>query len=104
LRQGRFDSATGLTDYEPRARPAPPGAGPRHFVLHPGLPFINLLKRTRRRHRRARLRCGASQLRALQTVRALPPGFAHPEPWAADIHLTPDGRFLFAVGSSRELG
>jgi len=41
---------------------------------------------------------------ALQTVRALPPGFAHPEPWAADIHLTPDGRFLFAVGSSRELG
>ena len=26
----------------------------------------------------------------------LPAGFTRGEPWAADLHLTPDGRFLFA--------
>ena len=26
----------------------------------------------------------------------LPAGFAGGKPWAADIHLTPDGRFLYA--------
>ncbi len=33
---------------------------------------------------------------ARQVVSALPPGFAGGAPWAADLHLTPDGRFLYA--------
>ena len=33
-------------------------------------------------------------LAPVQTVATLPPGFSG-EPWAADIHLTPDGRFLY---------
>jgi 6-phosphogluconolactonase len=31
----------------------------------------------------------------VQTVSSLPPGFVG-TPWAADLHLTPDGRFLYS--------
>jgi 6-phosphogluconolactonase len=34
-------------------------------------------------------------LSELQTASALPPGFDG-QPWAADIRVTPDGRFLYA--------
>ena len=34
-------------------------------------------------------------LAPLQTIGSLPPGFSG-APWAADLHLTPDGRFLYS--------
>ena len=34
-------------------------------------------------------------MRELQRTTTLPPGFAD-KPWAADLHLTPDGKYLYA--------
>ena len=73
-----------------------PEAGPRHFAFHPSAPFVYLLNELDARHRRARVRRAAAAAARVQTVSALPPGFAGGAPWAADIHLTPDGRFLYA--------
>jgi 6-phosphogluconolactonase len=38
---------------------------------------------------------GRGTLARTQTISALPPGFSGP-PAAADLHITPDGRFLYA--------
>ena len=70
-------------------------SGPRHFVWDP-VPAHRLpAQRARRLARRARLRRRARQMREVQARPPLPPGFAG-KPWAADLHLTPDGRFLYA--------
>ena len=39
---------------------------------------------------------GRGTLRGVAFAPMLPPGFAGGAPWAADLHLTPDGRFLYA--------
>ncbi len=36
------------------------------------------------------------RVKPVQTVSILPPGFGAQTPWGADLHLTPDGRFLYA--------
>ena len=95
----RFDAASGRLDAnEPAAWQARAGAGPRHFVFHPTLALVYLLHELDASidtlafdHERGILTgVGAA------TLSALPPGFAAGAPWAADLHLTPDGRFLFA--------
>ena len=92
-----FDAASGrLAEHAPRAWPARPGAGPRHFVFHPTLPFVYLLNELDAGIDVLAFDAARGRLASVQTVSALPPGFAHPHPWAADIHLTPDGRFLYA--------
>ena len=35
-------------------------------------------------------------VKPVQTVSIVPPGFSGDKPWGADVHLTPDGRFLYA--------
>ena len=98
VRQMRFDAATGrLEDNAVPAWRARPGAGPRHFVFHPTDPFVFLLNEldaTDRRPRdRPRDRHAARRLGRRTRCRA---DFAGGAPWAADLHLTPDGRFLYA--------
>lgn len=70
------------------------GAGPRHLALHPGKPWIyvvnelsssvSLVKRDE---------TGAYEI--VQTLSTLPGDFAG-ENTCADIHLSPDGKFLYA--------
>ena len=91
----RFDAATGLL--EPAIPPAVhtrPGAGPRHFFFHPNNLFFYLLNEhdgsLNAYHRD--LRTGA--LTEIQSVSAVPPGFSG-KPSAADLHITPDGRFIY---------
>lgn len=98
MRQMRFDAATGrLESNDPSAWRARPGAGPRHFVFHPTLALVYLLNELDASidvldlDRERGVLSGARQV-----VSALPPGFAGGAPWAADLHLTPDGRFLYA--------
>ena len=96
VRQWRFDAGSGrLDDNASPAWQARPGAGPRHFAFHPSGPWMYLLNELDAGI--DVLRCDAADgaLASLQTVSALPPGTIG-EPWAADIHLTPDGRFLYA--------
>ncbi len=76
------------------AAPTHPGAGPRHLVFAPGGAFaysLNELDATIDAWRV--VPDGALQL--LQTVETLPAGTTG-QIAAADIHLTPDGRYLYA--------
>ena len=97
VRQMLFDAATGhLSDNTPPAWHARPGAGPRHFVFHPRLPFVYLLNELDATVDALAFDAAAGTLRAVAVAPALPRGFAGGAPWAADLHLTPDGRFLYA--------
>ncbi len=95
LHRFRFDAATGhLSDGEPAARVAP-GSGPRHFVYHPEGHLLFLLNELSGTVDVFGIGSADGTLQPLQTISALPEGFTG-KPWAADLHLTPDGRFLFA--------
>jgi 6-phosphogluconolactonase len=90
----RFDAATGeLAGGAPAAR-VEAGSGPRHFVYHPTGRFLFLLNELT-----ATVDVFApgadGTLHPLQTVSALPEGFAG-KPWAADLRITPDGGLIFA--------
>ena len=97
--QWRFDADTGvLTRNTPAQASARADASPRHlvfdaraagsarcaYVLNELDGHIDVFAFDAER----------GTLEVVQTVGALPPGFSG-EPWAADIHLTPDGRFLY---------
>lgn len=71
-----------------------PGAGPRHLTFHPGGKYayvINELHATVTAYAQDR---AAGNLRELQTVSTMPEGFTGANT-SADIHVSPDGRFLY---------
>jgi 6-phosphogluconolactonase len=93
--QFRFDEASGdVTPNEPPLVKTETGAGPRHFVFHPGQPFVFCLNELNGSVTSYRLE-ETGTLTPMASVSVLPAGFAG-IPWAADIHLSPDGRFLYA--------
>ena len=73
-----------------------PGAGPRHFIFHPRLPFVYLLNELDASVDVLSFDAGRGLLATVQTLSALPSGARVDKPWAADLHLRPDGRFLYA--------
>lgn len=94
--QQRFDSATGkIMPNSPAEIGTAPGAGPRHFVFHPNRRWVYLLNELNATVNTYAFDGTSGLLHALQTVSALPPG-AQAKPSAADIHATPDGKFLYA--------
>ena len=94
--QQRFDATNGrLTPNAPAAVRVRKGAGPRHLVFHPGAPFVYLLNELDASIDVFAFNADDGTLTPLQTVNAMPEGVAG-APWAADIHLTPDGRFLYS--------
>ncbi|HEY2189486.1 MAG TPA: lactonase family protein [Caldimonas sp.] len=98
IRQLRFDAASGrLDDNEPPTWRARPGAGPRHFAFHPHGPFTFLLNELDATLDVLAFDCERGTLSSTGAVAPLlPAGFDGGAPWAADLHLTPDGRFLYA--------
>ena len=70
------------------------GAGPRHFAFHPGGRFVYLLNELDATVDALERRSDAPRFGHVQTIDTMPPGVAG-KPWAADIHFTPDGRFLY---------
>ena len=95
--QQKFDAKTGqLTPNNPPTIAVKAKAGPRHIIFSPDKRFVYLLneldasiyvfpwdKKT-----------GTLQ-KEVQVATSLPGGF-NGKPWAADIHITPDGRHLYA--------
>ena len=69
-------------------------ASPRHFAFHPAAPFVYLLNEIDARIDVLSFDAERGLLGAVQGIDTLPPAFSG-EPWAADIHITPDGRFLY---------
>ncbi|WP_127958711.1 6-phosphogluconolactonase [Serratia microhaemolytica] len=98
-----FDfSADGqLIPHQPAALQVAAGAGPRHMVFHPNQRFaycVNELNGT------VDLFCRDDQghYQHQQSVNMMPADFSG-TCWAADIHLTPDGRFLYTSDRTTSL-
>jgi 6-phosphogluconolactonase len=102
----RFDAATGtLTPNDPAAIKVAEKNGPRHFVFHPNGRFIYLVNELSAAILVFSYDAGRGTWQQIAQASAFPEGFGGKDaagkessgkPWAADIHLTPDGRFLYA--------
>lgn len=98
--QFRFDAASGaVTPNRPPLFAARAGSGPRHLAWHPNGRFVYLLGELDACVDVLAFDAERGTLAALQTVPTLPPGFGA-KPWAADLHITPDGRFLYTCERS----
>jgi 6-phosphogluconolactonase len=99
VNQFRFDATTGML-----APNAPPSvrvkekAGPRHFAFHPNGKIVYVLGELDASVYVLDYDAGSGQLTEKQAISARPPDFQG-KPAAADLHITPDGRFLY--GSER---
>jgi 6-phosphogluconolactonase len=96
-----FNAATGeLTLNDPPANKAPEKSGPRHFVFHPTGKFVYLIHELNGDVAAFAYDAKSGAWNEVQRTTALPADFngkdSSKKPWAADIHVTPDGRFLYA--------
>lgn len=96
LRYG-FDDRTGrLSPYELPAMRTRTGSGPRHFVFDAKERFAYVVNQEAGTvDVFGASSDGSGSFDSIQTVDITKPGFSG-APEAADIHLTPDGRFLYA--------
>jgi 6-phosphogluconolactonase len=69
------------------------GSGPRHFDLHPNGKWAYLIQEMAGTITAFNFRNGS--LRSFQTISSLPAGFSKSFS-SADIHVSPDGKFLYA--------
>ena len=100
LMEWKFDPASGtLSPNGPGEVHTKPGAGPRHLALHPSRRFLYLITETTDTIGAYAVEPETGTLTELQFVDALPSDFKE-QPGAADLHVTPDGRFLY--GSERK--
>ncbi|MGH7062007.1 MAG: lactonase family protein, partial [Stellaceae bacterium] len=94
--QLRFDAASGtVAPNDPATVSTKANAGPRHLALHPSGRFLYLLNETDATLGAYAVDAAAGTLAELQTVPTLPRDFAG-KPSAADLHVTPDGHFIYA--------
>ncbi|MBN3724733.1 lactonase family protein [Burkholderia sp. Ac-20379] len=92
-----FDAGTGELTLDPKpAYALPPKSGPRHFRFSPDQRFIYLIDELDGKLHVLAFDREHDRVKPVQTVSIVPPGFGNATPWGADLHLTPDGRFLYA--------
>ena len=92
----KFDSAKGsLTPNDPPFAKAPPGAGPRHFALHPKGKFGYVINEMGATVSVFRYDAATGVLHPLQTIATLPEGFTGAKE-SAEIEVHPSGKFLYA--------
>ena len=100
--QFTFDAGTGhLT---PNAVPevvAEAGQGPRHYCYHPTLDTVYFDNEQESSVTAYRLDPDRGTLSPLQTLSTLPDGFTG-ENTCAQIHMTPDGRYLYAANRGHD--
>jgi 6-phosphogluconolactonase len=91
-----FDPKTGrLAAHDPALQAVAAKSGPRHFVWDKAQHFVYLLGELDASLAVYAWDGAQGTMHEVQRTTTLPPGFAG-KPWAADLHLTPDGRFLYA--------
>jgi 6-phosphogluconolactonase len=108
--QFRFDEKSGrLSASAPPVLQLKAGTGPRHLVASPDNRFVYLLNELTATVTTLALENGL--LKEISSAAALPPdsrlgpGMPRPQPgrdvsndiWASDIHVTPNGKFLYAA-------
>ena len=92
----KFDSKTGaLTPNDSPVMKTPQKSGPRHFVFHPNHKFVYLIHELNGDIAAYAYDAHKGSWHEIQRTTALPDGFGG-KPWAADIHLSPNGKFLYA--------
>jgi 6-phosphogluconolactonase len=95
----RFDGATGkLTPTAQGSVQSRPGAGPRHVAFHPKLPIVWVLNELNSTMATYRFDPESGSLKPLQVITTLPTDFTG-NSTAAEIAVSPDGRFVY--GSNR---
>jgi len=97
--QFRFDPATGrATPNVPGSTAARAGAGPRHFTFHPSQRFAYCTNELDASVTGYRYDATMGSLALIGTETLLPPDFRATGPFAAaDVHVTPNGRYLYAT-------
>jgi len=96
VNQFTFDAATGkLAPTTSPAAEVKAKTGPRHFVYHPGGKIVYVVGELDGAVYVFDYHAATGDLTQKQSVSALPPGFEG-KPSAADLHITPDGKFLYA--------
>lgn len=71
-----------------------PGAGPRHMAFHPNLPIVYLTNELDSSVTACYWDRSTGTLEASQTLSTLPANFSE-ENTVADIHITPDGKWMY---------
>jgi 6-phosphogluconolactonase len=91
----RFDARNGkLLPAEPPWMQVKPGMGPRHLAFHPSGKYVFVLNELSSTVTAFARDSEKGSLKELQTLTALPSDFTGPNT-GADIHVSPDGRFLY---------
>lgn len=83
-----------LVPANPGFAPFPPGSGPRHLVFHPNGKWVYVIHELDGKITSFHYDNG--KLTPFQAVSILPENFKG-KPWAADLHISPDGKFLYAT-------
>ncbi|AHG21654.1 6-phosphogluconolactonase [Chania multitudinisentens RB-25] len=83
-----------LTPHAQDAVSTATGAGPRHMAFHPNHPFAYCVNELDGTVDVFAIRENGGKYTLVQTLDAMPADFTGTR-WAADIHLTPNGRFLY---------
>jgi len=96
VNQFALDAATGtLTPATPPSVRVKDKAGPRHLAFHPNGKIVYVVGELDATVYVFDYDAGTGQLKEKQAASALPPDFQG-KPSAADLHVTPDGKFLYA--------
>lgn len=82
-----------LSQAIPPFAPLKPGSGPRHLSFHPTKKFVYIIQELTAEV--TAFSYDDAKLTSFQTVSLLPSGFKG-DVGAADIHISPDGKFLYA--------
>jgi 6-phosphogluconolactonase len=91
-----FDPADGVLRNETVAFATPAKSGPRFFRFSPDHRFVYLIDELDAKIHVLAFDAAQGEAHEIQTVSALSPTFGAKVPWASDLHLTPNGRYLYA--------
>jgi 6-phosphogluconolactonase len=100
IQRFNFDATAGTLSANSQDVTTPDSTGPRHLEFHPALHVVYVVNEFGRSVTAYRIDTSNGTLTAFQTLSLVPPNVAKPKApnkGGADIHLTPDNRFLYAT-------
>ncbi len=102
IHQFKWNAAQGILTYnKPKKITTPKGEGPRHFTFHPSLPVVYFINEIGSSVSVATLDQSKGTLKLVQNLPTLPPDFTTRNT-TADIHITPNGKFLYATNRGHD--